>query len=463
MTSDRKKAIFISAFSNFVVRNILDTDFLGLLKKEENLRIVIIAPEYKKDYLKENFESGNVVVEGVAEPALDKGKIFLGFLSRSLLNTNTVKLFLRLRLNLKTPKGFLNYFLSRLITLLFHRSYWAKALLRKADYYFLPKDRYRAVFEKYEPDLVFSTDLTDRSEGESDIDLIREAKSRGVFVAGMVRSWDNLTGRGIIREVPDKIIVHNNIIKKECLFYNHIAEGDVITVGIPHYDNYLKAKPKDKKEFFDELGLLPDKKTILFVVTADRFLQKQFGKKRVSFNKYILELLSKFDPETTQILVRFPLIGSVELGDFSPPGNMIFDRPQRLFGKGELDSEAEKHLIDSLSHSDVVLPGPSTIALDALLFKKPVIFVAFDAEKNLPQHESIRKFFHVEHLRPLMEMGGARIANNEEEFFESIENYLKNPNLDSKLREDTVNKACWRVDGKSSQRLATVILDFVFE
>ena len=47
------KTVFISAFSNFVVRNILNTDFLSILKREKGLHVVLIVPDYKKEYFKE--------------------------------------------------------------------------------------------------------------------------------------------------------------------------------------------------------------------------------------------------------------------------------------------------------------------------------------------------------------------------------------------------------------------------
>ncbi len=435
------------------------TDFLKILSCG-GVRIVILAPMSEKNYLEKHFGHANVIVEGVIVPPLSTSKIFFGFLSRALLNTNTVKIFLRLRLKLNTFSGMAQYFMSRVLTVLFGNSKLAKSTLRALDYYFLPKDRFGVYFDQYNPVLVFSTDITDRSEGESDLDLIRESKKRGVFVVGMVRSWDNLTGRGIVREIPDRIIVQNKIMKEECGEYNSIAEKNIEIVGIAHYDNYLDMIITPRDVFFNKIGLDPNKKTVLFITIADSFLQKQFSKDSVSYNEYVLELLKYLDPDKIQILVRLPVIGQVDISSLKLPSNFRLDYPETLFGKGELDKNADQHLVDSICNSDVVLPGPSTIAMDALFFDRPIVLIGFDKIKGISEKESIRKFFKLEHLQPLIKSKGVKIAHNENELSQYLNDYLSNQDLNIDERKKVAEDICWKRDGKSAERLAKVILKF---
>lgn len=453
------KTVFISVFSNFVVRNILATDFLKILSSRD-VRIVILAPVSEKKYLEKHFGQANVIVEGVVIPPLSRTKIFFGFLSRALLDTNTVKIFLRLRLKLNTFFGMVQYFLSSVLTALFGHSRLAKSVLRSLDYYFLPKDRFGVYFDQYNPVLVFSTDITDRSEGESDLDLIRESKKRGIFVVGMVRSWDNLTGRGIVREVPDRIIVQNEIMKEECKKYNGTIEKNMEIVGIAHYDNYLNMAVTPRDIFFNKVGLDPNKKTVLFVTIADGFLQKQFSKDSISYNEYALELLKHLDPDKIQILVRLPVIGKADVSNLKLPSNFRLDYPEALFSKGELDKNADQHLVDSICNSDVVLPGPSTIAMDALFFDKPVVLIGFDEMKDVGEKESIRKFFKLEHLQPLIKSKGVRIAYNENELSKYLNDYLSNPVLNLDERKKIAEEICWKRDGGSAERLAKFVLKF---
>ncbi|MEK7641167.1 MAG: hypothetical protein AAB389_04190 [Patescibacteria group bacterium] len=446
------KTIFLTAFTNFVVRNILDTEVLRILKSDPNLKIVILAPDEERDYLTKHFSSGNVVVEGVRMLPVGTTKALISFICRSLVKTYTTEMFAKLRY------GRLEYFWYRFFLNLFAGREWFMKLMRFLDNFLLNKNRFIFYIEKYQPSLVFSTDITDRSTGESDIDLIREARHRGIPVIGMVRSWDNLTSRGIIRQVPDKILLHNEILKNECVKYHGISPEKIIVTGIPHYDNYLKVEKLSREEFYQPLGLDPRKKTVFFVVTADGFLEKQFGGRKPTINRHILELLTKLNPDKYQILVRFPLIGTVDLGDFRTPANMVFDHPGKLFGKGELDRDADYHLINSLYHCDVGIPGPSTIAADTLIFDKPLVVVGFDKEKDLPIEASMRKFLALEHLRPLTDLGAARIADSESELLVMLNQYLESPGLDAENRRKAIVAICWKLDGQASKRVADVIL-----
>ena len=137
---------------------------------------------------------------------------------------------------------------------------------------------------------------------------------------------------------------------------------------------------------------------------------------------------------------------------------MVFDHPGKLFGKGELDRDADYHLINSLYHCDVGIPGPSTIAADTLIFDKPLIVVGFDKEKDLPIDASMRKFLELEHLRPLTDLGAARIANSESELLDLLNKYLENPKSDAENRQKAIETICWKLDGQASERVARSIL-----
>ena len=452
-----KKTIFVSVFSNFVVRNILYTGFLRLLTGA-NFKMVLLVPEKEEHYLRENFESDDIIVEGIKIPALTRGKILAGFLSRALVDTNTVDIFLKLRLDFKKFSNILQYIFSKMISLLLGKSKTAAMVLRKCDYYFLPKNRFSAYFEKYNPAIVFCTDITDRSEGESDIDLIRESKKRGIFVAGMVRSWDNLSGRGVIREIPDKIIVQNDILKQECRRYNNVKDENIEIVGIPHYDSYSKGPFVSREMFFREVGLDPNKKTILFVTIADYFLKKQFSKNNIDYNKHVLKLLNRLDSDKIQVIVRLPVIGEVNIESLELPANFVLDRPKVLFEKGELDKSADQHLASSIFYSDIILPGPSTIAADALFFGKPIIFIGFNGGEGVDETEGIRKFFRLEHLQPLIKSRGVATAYDEHDLFEYLNNYLYNPGFNMYERSKTAEDICWKRDGMSTKRLANFII-----
>ena len=51
----------------------------------------------------------------------------------------------------------------------------------------------------------------------SQIDLLRSAIRRGIPTAVMVWSWDHLSSKALIRDVPDALFVWNDVQKREAM------------------------------------------------------------------------------------------------------------------------------------------------------------------------------------------------------------------------------------------------------
>ena len=66
-------------------------------------------------------------------------------------------------------------------------------------------------FSKYKPDLVFSTHLVAKDE----YDYLMVANKKNIPTVGMVKSFDNLTGKGFLPYETDFVILWNNIMKEE--------------------------------------------------------------------------------------------------------------------------------------------------------------------------------------------------------------------------------------------------------
>ena len=75
------KTIFLTSFHVLIGRNILATDALRLLTDRE-IRIILIVPDYKKDYFEKQFGHTGVVVEGV--PVYGYSRTLAGFFFKRL-------------------------------------------------------------------------------------------------------------------------------------------------------------------------------------------------------------------------------------------------------------------------------------------------------------------------------------------------------------------------------------------
>lgn len=453
------KTIFITSFFGLSARNILSTSILDILSSNPDTRIVILAPQEKKEDYQKNFTANkkNVLVEGI----VTKNKKVQSIKLETAASSWRERLFFSLALNAcdtssrrvirieeRHNKGryvptFFNWVLAKLSNLKIFR-----LTLRYLDLKLLPKDRYSEYFEKYRPDLVFATDIFN----EHDVQVMREARIRKIPIAGMVRSWDNITSHGMNRIVPDKFIVNTPKIKEEAVQYCDARPENVFVTGIPHYDRYVGQRRISREELFRNLNLNPKKKTVFFAPPSDIYTKNN------PISVRIIKELGKLDD--VQLIVRLYMVGEVDLGDIKPiPDKIAIDVPPKHinFVGADLAPKEDAHLADLLYHSDVVVAFASTLAIDAAVFGKPIVFIGFDGAPK-PYWKSLRQYYDFDHQRYLLETGGVRLANNMEEFLKCTQNYLDNPNLDLEKRKKITDLFCWKLDGKSGERLANFLI-----
>ncbi len=323
----------------------------------------------------------------------------------------------------------------------------------------VPAVHYRALFERYRPDLVFATDL----QSIYDIRLLQMARARGVKTVGMVRSWDNLSSKGILPVFPDSFAVHTEEIKQELIRYNGVnpRQRNIFVIdGIPHYDTYLHTARAPRERFFRDLGLDPRKKLILFVPPADGLFVDPEA------NPFILGLLRQI-PDA-QILVRFPLVGSSSLEKIAPPPGVAFDKPRAPFRSltrhtMELSKELDAHLADSLYWSDIVFSGPSSMAIDAAFFGKPIIFLGFDGpHEKFKRRKGVSLFLRYTHLASILGTGGVRVVRSPEELRAAVMAYLQDPRLDEEGRRAIVkSKVSAGGNAGAGERLAKYLVSHV--
>ncbi len=443
------KTIFITSFHSLISRNILGSGLLEMLS--ENNRIIILAPNLKKDYFIKEFSKKNILVEGVdSKIVLSKKDFFFHRVRLFISPSKTMRI--KKRAEILEGRNFM-FILSEVVSFLLGRSHLFLKVFRFFDYFFVQKKVFSPLFAKYEPDLIFSTDV----QNQIDERLLQEAKKAGIKTIGMVRSWDNLTAKGILRVWPDWLIVNNEIIKSEAIKYNGFPSKNICVVGVPHYDRYILPPVQSKKEFFERLNFDLNKKTILYAVIGDRYIKNN------QTDKMVFEALGGLN---VNLLVRQPPADSADFaGAVSERANFYIDEPgTRIWQDGrktnELSKENEEHFVSSIFYSDLVVAGPSTTVIDAAIFNKPVILINFDSEPR-PYYNSLSRHYDYDHLQAVLRSGGAKLVNDKNELLNWVKKYLDNPELDKEGRKMIIEQQCWKLDGQSTKRLADCILSFV--
>lgn len=446
------KTIFITSFHQFISRNILHTPIVDGLLAIPDVRVVLVVPADKKAYFEHEFARDKVSIECV-----DTSRAANGFWS--LLFKRAARAMGGFRYK-EVARGFrVNRYRNLALTVFFYyplrvlgRFGAAHTFMRFLDSRLVKNRATAALFEKYAPHLVFSTD----AYNENDVIVAIEAKRREVRVVSMIRSWDNIEMYGLLRVIPETLSVWGDFLKQEILRLDAFDPVRITIVGVPHYDRYLKGPTTSRASFFHSIGADPHRKFILYTPVGDMYVKE---------NDVDGVVLSELAKTGANILVRMPPADTVSFGNIDPPRNVFFYRPgtaSKRTGRREISREDDEHLINSLYFSDLVVCGPSTIMLDAVLLDKPVVLFGFE-KGGKDYHESVLSLYDSRHLRTVIDNGGARLAKSVSEFNAAITEYLLDPKKDAEGRRRAVEFVCFKTDGKSCERVLHVLQSALHE
>ncbi|MDP3795272.1 MAG: CDP-glycerol glycerophosphotransferase family protein [bacterium] len=435
------KTVFITSFHPLISRNILATALIERLTARGDIRVVVIAPEGKREFFQDEFGARGAVLEFVAV-SLTRRDLFLRYLSLAFLQTTTLRL--KRKTEMRGSGAWLAKFAAnRTVT---------RRLLRQCSTLLTPTQAFKKLFDRYRPDLIFSTDV----QNEQDLRLMHAARRRAVRVLGMVRSWDNLTSKGLLRVIPDRLIVHNGIVQREATTLHGVPEERICVVGIPHYDAYATGARRSRNEFYASIGAEPQKRLVLCAPAGNRYIRHN------TVDADVVRFLDTILGPEYAILVRMPPTDEASgFEDLAREGRIILDRPAKRFRvpkKAELSAEDDAHLADTLWWCTAVVTGPSTLMIDAAFFDRPVVLVGFDGDEERPYLESIRRYYDYDHVQPVLRSDGVRLAKTKEELATELRAYLLCPERDRDGRRRIVAEECFAADGKSTERLARAIL-----
>lgn len=440
--------IFISCFFNLVARNVLHTKFFEYLKNTHGYKIILLVSENNAATFKKEFSNTNIIIEPIQFLPMSRVNILFHWLSWNLLSTKSKKIHKIVQLG-KDGNKFM-YWLTSFLGWLGSYNLIQK-IFRKLDYWFVPGGMFDYLFNKYKPNMVLATDMQDlRVQELSDTSLVREARRRRVISMGMGRSWDSMTTKGLLRTLPDKLIVQSSSIKDQAIKYHSINSSRIFVTGTLHYDKYILGEHTPREDFFKNLGLDSSKKLILLTIPSDIWTGD------ASLSRYLLNTFSQLNE---QVIVRFPLFGKVDVGDFKLPLKMVFDNPNNSdrLEESRLSISDDDHLADLIYHSDVVVTGPSSIILDASIFNKPVVLIGFDGKETKPYWQSMARYYNYEHQESAILLGDMKVAKNKDQLLHLVLEYLASPDLNKKGRWAVAENICFKLDGQSGLRLAQLI------
>jgi FkbM family methyltransferase len=302
----------------------------------------------------------------------------------------------------------------------------------------LPSDPLHDQFLREQaPDLLLLSPLV--HFGSAQADLVTSARSLGIPVGMLLYSWDNLSTKGCLHRVPDRMFVWNDEQRQEAQALHEFPQDRVTVVGAPRFDGFFDLRPRlSRAEFHEPLGLDPAQPTFLYVCSSQLVSAAELGFVR----KWIQTMReSAHVPlRTCNVIVRphpdIPLLDpSVPVEETRWPAlrgakgfsSRPFDDPHAVVLR--TSDGAQQGFYECIHHSAGVVGLNTTAELEAAIVGRPVYTIMAGGEDADGQSGTL----HFHYL--LEERGGCvRVARDLAEHTDQLNAGLTRPVDDAAIR-----------------------------
>jgi hypothetical protein len=245
-----------------------------------------------------------------------------------------------------------------------------------------------AFLEAQAPDVLLMTPLIEL--GSPQLDYVRAARRRGIASALCVWSWDHLSSKALIREVPDRVFVWNEAQREEAQRFHGVASERIVVTGAQCFDQWFDREPaRDRPSFCARVGLPADRPLILYVCSA---LFKNSPSEAELVREWIRALRRAPDARLRDaaVLVR---PHPQRLEEWQDRGALEGCGPAVLWGSNPVDHESRADYFDSMCHAAAVVGLNTSALVEAAIVDRPVFTLL------LPEFRDNQEgTFHFHHL-----------------------------------------------------------------
>jgi len=297
---------------------------------------------------------------------------------------------------------------------------WLRRLLLAMDAA-IPTEAWidRLVLEQ-RPDVLLVTPLVDI--GSDQTEFVKSARALGIPSGLCVHSWDNLTNKGLIRIVPDRVFVWNEAQKREAVEMHGVAGEAVVVTGAPVFDQWFERRPSTtRQEFCEKTGLPIDQPYVLYLGSSVFIAPAE-----AAFVASWLRALRSGPDERLRhvaVLIRphpenLSSWQQVDLSMF--PGVVVWPRE----GANPVDTTSKNDFFDSVHHCAAAVGVNTTALIEVGIQERPVLTVG--GEEHAGTQAGTLHFHYL-----LTEGGGlARHASTLDEHVTQLSRALDAPEAD---------------------------------
>jgi hypothetical protein len=257
--------------------------------------------------------------------------------------------------------------------------------------------------------------------GNRQSDVVRAAQRLGIRTCIAVASWDNLSSKQLIHELPDVVIVWNETQRREAIEIHGIPADRVAVTGAQNFDHWFGWKARPRERFCERVGIDPDRPYLLYVcgslfpgdVTEAQFVRRWIDALRASADSTL---------RGVGVIIR-PHPKRLDHWD-----SALFDRldgvvvwPPPAVAEMPISSDGRADFFDSIFHSAAVVGLNTSAMIEAAIIGRPVHAMVVDDFES-----SQRGVFHFDYL---LTVGGGllRTSHSIEENLAQVAEVLRSP------------------------------------
>jgi hypothetical protein len=230
----------------------------------------------------------------------------------------------------------------------------------------LPSPEIERFLAEHDPDVLLLAHLV--PSGSSHADFLRAARRIGIRSAFPVRGWDNLTNKGLLRDVPDLVLVWNDLQAAEAEELHGVPRERIRVTGAPSCDHWFEWEPsRSREEFCREVGLRSDRPFVLYACSTRFIAPNEFD-----FVHRWIDALRAHGGLLTDagVLVRPHPHNAAPWADGGLHGAQVSVWPR--FGESPSDEVSRRNYFDSIYHAGAVVGINTTAQIEGAIVGRQV-------------------------------------------------------------------------------------------
>lgn len=277
------------------------------------------------------------------------------------------------------------------------------------------------------PDVVVVSPLIARGpSGTRQEDTVKAALRLGIPVAGAITSWDHLTTKGLVKTVPDRVLLWNEVQRREAVGLHSVPAERVVVTGAQLFDQWFERRSSTTRaEFADAVGLDPGRPYVLYVGSSPNITEPA---REERFVRDWIGALRAGGLDELGVLVRPHPGNNTHWGqvDLSGLGGSVGPRERPEI---PMTAEQEDFYFDSIHHAAVVVGINTSAIVESLIQRRPVLTI------RAPEFEQTQEgTLHFHYLVP--EGGGCvRAAAGLAEHVDQLREALADPDREREAIE----------------------------